>query len=104
MPSFTFQAGNAAGLRRLPLYLLGALATLVVPRTDGVWTFGSGIGPGEGALPLLRLARSRLPETTRLVWLAGTDAEAERARELGLDVVPKLSARGFWLTLRARVL
>src|SRR3954451_10966569 len=101
---FTFATGNVALLRRIPLYLLGALATLVVPRTPRLWVFGSGIGPGEGALPLLRLARAQLPPATRLVWLAGTDDEAARARSLALDVVPRMSARGLWLTLRAQVL
>ena len=100
---FTFATGNVALLKRIPLYLLGALATLVVPRTDRIWVFGSGTGPGEGALPLLRLTRERLRDDVRLVWLATTDAELERARALGLDTVRKLSARGFWLTLRARV-
>jgi CDP-glycerol glycerophosphotransferase (TagB/SpsB family) len=103
MSKFTFAAGNAAALRRLPGYLLGALATFVVPRTGRIWAFGCGIGPGEGALPLYRLARERLPPGTRLVWLATTARELARARELGLDAVPKLSARGLWLTLRARV-
>src|SRR3954447_7782423 len=100
---FTFATGNVALLRRIPLYFLGALATLVVPRTDRIWVFGSGIGPGEGALPLLRLAGERLGGDVRLVWLATTEAELDRARSLGLDAVAKLSARGFWLTLRARV-
>ncbi|MGH8960349.1 MAG: CDP-glycerol glycerophosphotransferase family protein [Jatrophihabitantaceae bacterium] len=104
MAAFTFATGNARGLRRLPLYLLGAVATLLIPRTDRIWAFGSGIGPGEGALPLLRLARQRLAADVRLVWLAGSDDELARARSLGLDTVSKLSARGFWLTARARVL
>jgi CDP-glycerol glycerophosphotransferase (TagB/SpsB family) len=104
MATFTFQSGNAAGLRRLPLYALGAVATLLVPRTARIWVFGSGIGPGEGALPLLRLAREQLPGQVRLVWLATTDDELSRAQSLGLDAVPKLSGRGFWLTMRARVL
>ncbi|HEU5267014.1 MAG TPA: CDP-glycerol glycerophosphotransferase family protein, partial [Jatrophihabitans sp.] len=104
MGTFTFQAGNAAGLRRLPLYFLGAIATLVVPRTPRVWVFGSGIGPGEGALPLLRVARAELPAAARLVWLATTEDELARARALGLDAERKLSWRGFWLTLRAQVL
>src|SRR4051794_27163352 len=103
MAKFTFVAGNAQVLRRIPLYVLGALATLVVPRTDQVWVFGSGIGPGEGALPLLRLTRERLGRDVRLVWLASTERELEYARGLGLDTVLKLSARGFWLTLRAKV-
>ena len=104
MAKFTFQTGNAAGLRRLPLYLLGALATFLVPRTSRLWVFGSGIGPGEGALPLLRLARADLPSDVRLVWLATTSEELYQARELGLVAERKLGRRGFWLTLRARVL
>lgn len=104
MASFTFGAGNARKVLRLPLYALGALATLVVPRTPRVWVFGSGIGLGEGALPLYRLARDTMPPTTRLVWLASTTDELARARELGLDAELKSSAVGFGLTLRARVL
>jgi CDP-glycerol glycerophosphotransferase len=103
MATFTFATGNVAGLRRIPLYLIGALATLAVPRTDRLWVFGSGIGPGEGALPLLRAARERLGPDVRLVWLASTPAELEQARALGLDAVAKLSVRGLWLTMRARV-
>jgi CDP-glycerol glycerophosphotransferase len=103
MAKFTFAAGNAAGLRRIPLYLIGAIATLFVPRTDRVWVFGSGIGPGEGALPLIRLARERLDPDVRLVWLATTEAELATARALGLDTVLKLSLRGLWLTMRAQV-
>lgn len=103
MAKFTFATGNAQALRRIPLYLIGAIVTLIVPRTDRIWVFGSGIGPGEGALPLLRLARARFGPELRLVWLASTPAELATARELGLDAVRKLSAQGFWLTLRARV-
>jgi CDP-glycerol glycerophosphotransferase (TagB/SpsB family) len=103
MATFTFRTGNAAALRRLPFYLLGAVATLVVPRTDRLWAFGCGIGPGEGALPLYRLARERLDDSARLVWLATTPDELATARSLGLDAVAKLSARGLWLTLRAGV-
>ncbi len=103
MAKFTFAAGNAQGLRRIPLYLIGAIVTLIVPRTERIWVFGSGIGPGEGALPLLRLARGRLGPDVRLVWLATTPAELAMARELGLDTVLKLGPRGLWLTLRARV-
>jgi len=99
----TFAANNARGLRRLPLYLLGMLATWLVPRRPDLWVFGCGIGPGEGALPLYQLARQRLDDNVRLVWLASTGEEAERARSLGLDVVIKLSRTGFWLTLRAGV-
>ena len=104
MASFTFGAGNARKVLRLPLYALGALATLVTPRTRRLWVFGSGIGVGEGALPLYRAARERLGDDTRLVWLATTDAELATARELGLDAERKSGWRGFRLTLRARVL
>jgi CDP-glycerol glycerophosphotransferase len=104
MASFTFQAGNTRALLRLPLYALGALASLVVPRTDKLWVVGSGIGLGEGALPLYRLARERLGPEVRVVWLATTDRELAAARAAGFDTVPKLSRAGLWLTLRARVL
>jgi CDP-glycerol glycerophosphotransferase len=104
MASFTFGAGNARKVLRLPLYALGALATLVVPRTPRLWVFGSGIGVGEGALPLYRHARAALPESVRLVWLAGSTGELSAARALGLDAEPRSGWRGFRLTLRARVL
>jgi len=100
--SFTFGAGNARKLLRLPLYALGALASVFVRRTAKLWVFGSGIGLGEGALPLYRLAQERL-DGVRLVWLASSDAELAEARALGFDAVDTHSARGFWLTLRARV-
>ncbi len=102
--TFTFGSGNARKLLRLPLYALGALVSLVVPRSRRLWAFGSGIGPGEGALPLYRLARERLDGDIRLVWLASSDAELAHARQLGLDAVVKHGFRGFWLTLRSRVL
>ncbi len=104
MARFTFGAGNARKLLRLPLYALGALTTLVVPRSSRLWVFGSGIGVGEGALPLYRAASERLGADTRLVWLATTDAELAEARTLGLDAERKTGWRGFRLTLRAQVL
>lgn len=104
MARFTFGAGNARKVLRLPLYALGALATLVIPRTPRLWVFGSGIGVGEGALALYREARERLGDGVRLVWLATTDAELAAARDAGLDAEPKAGWRGFRLTARARVL
>ena len=101
--SFTFGAGNARKLLRLPLYALGALASVFVRRSAKLWVFGSGIGLGEGALPLYRLARERLGDEVRLVWLASTDTELAEATALGFDAVLKHSSRGFRLTLRARV-
>jgi CDP-glycerol glycerophosphotransferase (TagB/SpsB family) len=104
MASFTFGAGNAAKVLRLPLYALGALAAIVVPRTPRLWVVGSGIGLGEGALPLYRAARAALPETVRVVWLAGSSAELTAAIAAGLDAERRSGWRGFRLTLRARVL
>lgn len=103
MARFTFGSGNARKLLRLPLYALGAAASLVVPRSARLWVMGSGIGLGEGALPLYRAARERLPGT-RVVWLASTDAELAEARALGFDAELTNGWRGFRLTLRARVL
>gem|GEM_PF-139295 len=102
--TFTFGVGNARKLIRLPLYALGALAALLVPRSRAIWAFGCGIGLGEGALPLYRLAQARLGGRVRIVWLATTPAELAEARTLGFDAVAKHSWRGFWLTLRSRVL
>lgn len=104
MARFTFGAGNALKLLRLPLYALGAAASIVVPRSPRLWVFGSGIGLGEGALPLYRAARAALPAGTRTVWLATTEAELDEARALGLDAERKAGWRGFRLTLRARVI
>ncbi|MGN6326832.1 CDP-glycerol glycerophosphotransferase family protein [Pseudolysinimonas sp.] len=103
MASFTFAAGNATKLIRLPLYALGAALSFVVPRNPRLWVFGSGTGVGEGALPLYRVARTRLPADVRLVWLASSDAELAVARGLGFDAEPKKGWGGFLLTLRARV-
>ncbi len=104
MASFTFGAGNARKLLGLPLYALSAVMSIVVPRSDRLWVFGSGIGLGEGALPLYRLARERLGDATRIVWLARSAAELDEARALGFDTVRKDGMRGFWTTLRARVI
>ncbi|MGI9086093.1 MAG: CDP-glycerol glycerophosphotransferase family protein [Aeromicrobium sp.] len=104
MASFTFGAGNARKLLGLPLYACSAVIGLVVPRSDRLWVFGSGIGLGEGALPLFRLAQQRLGAATRLVWLARGTAELEEARAMGFEAIHKDGLRGFWTTLRARVI
>ena len=104
MASFTFGGGNARKLLGLPLYACSALISLLVPRSKRLWVFGSGIGLGEGALPLFLLARDRLGDSTRLVWLARSTAELEEARALGFDTIRKDGLRGFWTTLRARVI
>ncbi len=99
--SFTFAAGNARKVAALPLYALGAIASLVTRRRDDVWVFGSGSGLGEGALALYDHAADRA--ITR-VWLASTVRELEAARARGMTAALKHSWRGFRLTLRAGVI
>ena len=101
-PGFTFAAGNAKKLLALPGYALGALASILVPRRRDLWVFGSGPGVGEGALALYRAARAGDPGRPML-WLARDDYDLAAARALGISAVLKSSARGFWSTLRARV-
>lgn len=100
MASFSFGAGNASKLLRLPLYAAGRLLTLLVPRSADEWVFGCGVGVGDGALALWRVAAA---EGVRAVWLVGDDREARDAGARGIPSVPKNSARGLWRTARARV-
>ncbi|UTT61775.1 CDP-glycerol glycerophosphotransferase family protein [Microcella humidisoli] len=102
MARFTFSAGNARVLARAPLYALGALAAVLVPRSPRRWVFASGIGLGEGALALLALTAEREPER-HLTWLASDRAELAAARARGLRALPKRGPRGLWATLRAGV-
>lgn len=104
MASFTFGSGNARKLLGLPLYACSALVGIAVPRSDRLWVFGSGIELGEGALPLFRLAQQRIGGSTRLVWLARSSPELEEARAMGFEAIRKDGFRGFWTTLRARVI
>jgi CDP-glycerol glycerophosphotransferase len=99
---FTFATGNVKKVLALPLYGLGALASLVVPRSKGLWAFGSGSGVGEGSLALLQYVRTADP-ARRIVWLTRNDRDAAGARNLGIASASARSPRGFWLTLRARV-
>lgn len=101
MASFSFGAGNAAKLARIPLYAAGRLATLVIPRSREEWVFGCGAGIGDGALALWqRVAADARPA----VWLTGSDSEAADASALGIPHVARMSWRGFWRTARARVI
>ncbi|CDK01261.1 putative glycosyl/glycerophosphate transferase [Microbacterium sp. C448] len=101
MASFSFGAGNAAKLARIPLYAAGRLATLVIPRSRDEWVFGCGAGIGDGALALWqRVAADARPA----VWLTGSDSEAADASALGIPHVRRMSWRGFWCTSRARVI
>jgi CDP-glycerol glycerophosphotransferase len=103
MASFTFGTGNARKIAGLPLYLIGGLTSLLVPRSRKLWVYGSGIGLGEGALPLYERARERLP-AQRHVWMARTKAEFRDARSREMDVVRKNGLRGWWTTARAKVI
>ncbi len=102
MARFTFSAGNARALVRAPLYALGALVALLVPRSPRRWVLASGIGLGEGALVLHDHVRAVDP-ARQLTWLASSRAELAAARERGLHALPKRGPRGLWATLRAGV-
>ncbi|HET8926608.1 MAG TPA: CDP-glycerol glycerophosphotransferase family protein [Microbacterium sp.] len=99
MASFSFAAGNAHKLARIPLYALGRLVTLAVPRRRGAWVFGCGIGVGDGALALWQVAAG-----DDAVWLTGSRREQRDAAARGIPTVPKHSLRGFWATARAQVI
>jgi CDP-glycerol glycerophosphotransferase (TagB/SpsB family) len=99
---FTFTTGNVKKVLALPLYGLGALASYVVPRSDRLWVFGSGSGVGEGSLALLQHARTANPGL-RLVWLTRNGRDEADAATLGIASASARGPRGFWLTLRARV-
>ncbi len=101
MGSFSFGSGNAGKLLRLPLYVLGRLVTLLIPRTRDEWVFGSAAGVADGALALWeRAAHDAVPA----VWLTGDADEQSAARSHGIPHLSKSSLRGFWRTARARVI
>ena len=102
MPGFSFASGNARKLTALPLYGLGAVASVFVPRVKTLWVFGCGSGIGEGSLALFRYAGT-VDRGLRLIWLARDERDLAAAAALGIPTVLKRSRRGFWLTLRARV-
>ena len=102
MARFTFSAGNARVLARAPLYALGALVAVLVPRSPHRWVFGSGIGLGEGALALIELTAAREPGR-HVTWLASSRDELTAARARGLRTVLKTGPRGLSTTLRAGV-
>lgn len=100
MASFSFGAGNAGKLLRIPLYLAGSLATLVIPRSPQRWVFGSAAGVADGALALWRQAR---PAPGTAVWLTADAAEDAAAAALDIPTARRASPRGFWITARAGV-
>ncbi|WP_345750816.1 CDP-glycerol glycerophosphotransferase family protein [Microbacterium rhizophilus] len=100
MASFSFRAGNARKIARLPLYALGRLVTLVLPRTRR-WVFGCGAGIGDGPLELWRVAQDRGRDA---VWLTDDPDEARQAAALGIAALRTSSLAGFWATARAGVI
>lgn len=100
MASFSFGAGNASKLIRIPLYAAGRVATLALPRTSDRWVFGCGAGVGDGALALWNVAALHGEQA---VWLVGSAREAKDAASRGIPTLPKHSLRGFLATARARV-
>lgn len=100
MASFSFGAGNARKLASLPLYALGRIATLLIPRRRDFWVFGCGVGIADGALALWNAV---VADGHPAVWLVGSAAEARDAANRRMPHVSKRSLRGFWLTARARV-
>ena len=100
MASFSFGAGNARKLASLPLYALGRIATILIPRRTTSWVFGCGVGIADGALALWNVAAA---EGHTANWLVGSAREARDAASLGIPHARKRSLRGFWLTARAGV-
>lgn len=100
MASFSFGAGNARKLRRIPLYLAGRLLTAVVPRSRERWVFGCAVGVADGALALWQTADAAGEHTT---WLVADADQLRDARALGIRPVLRDSLRGLWETARARV-
>jgi len=98
--SFSFGAGNAAKLLRIPLYLAGRIATWVIPRTRDTWVFGSAVGVADGALALWHHATA---QGERGVWLTADSAQDAQAAAMGIPTVSRGTLRGFWATARARV-
>lgn len=101
MASFSFGAGNARKLRRIPLYLAGRLLTAIVPRTRDEWVFGCAVGLADGALALHTVATAHGERTT---WLVADAEQRQDADRLGIRSVRRDSIAGFWRTARARVI
>ncbi|HEX5727799.1 CDP-glycerol glycerophosphotransferase family protein [Microbacterium sp.] len=100
MASFSFGAGNARQLASIPLYALGRLGTLLIPRRPGTWVFGCGVGIGDGALALWDVV---VAEGHPAIWLVGSAREERDAASRGIPSVRKGSIRGFWCTARAGI-
>ncbi|MCR2763499.1 CDP-glycerol glycerophosphotransferase family protein [Microbacterium sp. zg.B48] len=100
MASFSFGAGNARKIASIPLYVLGRLVTLLIPRRRGTWVFGCAVGIADGALALWdEVAAHGHPA----VWLVGSAQQERDAAIRGIPYARKQSLRGFWLTARAGI-
>lgn len=99
MASFSFGAGNAGKLARIPLYLAGRLGAFFVPRGTR-WVFGCGAGIGDGALALWEVVRENGHDA---VWLTGSAREEADAAARGIRTRRKHSLAGWWATARAGV-
>lgn len=97
MASFSFGAGNAKKILQIPGYVLGRLATALIPRGER-WAFGSAAGIADGALALWEHASAAGEET---FWLTSSPYEDDEAKRRGIHTVRKNSLRGFWETARA---
>lgn len=98
---FRFAQGNLGKLLSLPRYAIGAVRARGTERDPRLWVIGSAFGPADGALAFYQAA-SALPDPPRLVWLHGSEQEAQEARALGMpEVVDRSSREGYRLTLKA---
>ncbi|GAB3600990.1 CDP-glycerol glycerophosphotransferase family protein [Microbacterium tumbae] len=100
MASFSFGTGNAAKLLRIPLYAVGRIGTLLIPRGRR-WVFGSGAGIGDGALALWSVVQDAGHDA---VWLTASPREDAEAAARGIRTIRKGGLRGWWATARAGVL
>ncbi len=101
MASFTFGTGNLRKLLAMPLYVVGRLATMAIPRRADEWVFGCGTGVGDGALAVWKA----LPPDLRAqaTWISRNGADEEAAARLGLRTVRRGTASAFWRTARSGV-
>lgn len=99
MASFSFRAGNARGLLRIPLYALAMAATAFVPRKRGSWIFGSAAGVADGALALWQVVGEADAH-----WATSDAAQDDAARRRGIRPVRKGTLRGWWRTARAETI
>ena len=98
---FHFARGNLQKLLALPRYAWGAARSVWTRRDPALWVIGSAFGVADGARAFLRAAQD-LARPPRIVWLAGSPAEAAAARAAGVaEVLDRDSAAGLAVTLRA---